>query len=312
MDFKRIDLLYRDILGPFPEKVPLNLETHEEENCGEFTRSLISWDNDASERVHGYLLVPKDRPEKCPAAMAFHGHGAWDMGKKSTAGVDTGDNPSLGPDLARRGFVMLCGDAKCWGHRQNPAGEPDGVMYERAVAMKLLAEGRCMAAQYVWDAIRQCDVLQSFDFVDGDRIGALGISMGSGHTWLSAMVEKRIRVLCGISSFYTYKALWAPPIRHCYMNHVPNVLKYGIETYDLFGLIAPRPFLMINGTTCEQDPVEPTKELYEKAKPAWESHGAGDELQLHLHEAGHGLTPESRVLAYNWMVDKLNALVPSG
>lgn len=306
MDLAKTEELYRDILGPFPERVPLNLETLAEEDCGDFTRALIAWDNDSEERVHGYLLTPKGAAEKRPAVMAFHGHGAWHLGKKSTAGVDPEpDRSYLGPDLAKRGFVVLCGDAIGWGHRQNPAGKPDGVAYERVVAMRLMAEGRCMAAQYVWDAMRQCDVLQSLGMVDEDRIGAMGISMGSGHSWLSAMVEKRIRALVGVSSFYTYKALYAPPIGHCFMNHLPRVIQYGLETYDLFKLIAPRPFLMINGTTEPQDPVEATQEVYDKAKIAWEERGAGEEFKLVFHEAGHGLTPETRELAYDWLTEKL-------
>ena len=92
------------------------------------------------------------------------------------------------------------------------------------------------------------------------------------------------------------------------MNYLPDVLKHGIETYDLFRLIAPRPFLMINGVTEPQDPVEATRELYEKSKHAWEDAGAGDEFRLHFHEAGHGLTPESREMAYDWIVAKLAAL----
>jgi dienelactone hydrolase len=306
MELEKTEELYRSILGPFPNRVPLEVETLEEEDCGTFTRYLIAWNNDTSERVHGYLLKPKTGEVKMPAMMAFHGHGAWDLGKKSTAGVDPEpENSYLGPGLAEWGFVVLCGDAIGWGHRQNPGGKPDGVAYERVVAMRLLAQGRCMASQYVWDAIRQCDVLQSLGFVDGDRIGAMGISMGSGHSWLSAMVEKRIQALVAVSSFYTYKALWAPPIAHCFMNHLPHVLEYGLETYDLFKLIAPRPFLMINGTTSEQDPVEATKEVYEKSKSAWEASGAAEDFQLIFHEAGHGLTPETREIAYDWLVEKL-------
>ena len=307
MNIERIESIYREILGPFPDRVPLDLRTIDQEDCGDFTRSLVSWQNDAEERVEGYLLKPKTTDaEKLPAVMAFHGHGAWDLGKKSTAGVEPEEGRSyLGPDLARRGFVVLCGDAICWGPRQNPAGKPAGVMYERVVAMRLLAQGRCMASQYVWDAIRQCDVLESLDCVDEHRIGAIGVSMGSGHSWLSAMVEKRIAALVGVSSFYTYKALYKPPISHCYMNHLPGVLKYGIETYDLFELIAPRPFLMINGRTEEQDPVEATRELYDRARHAWEAVGAGVDFKLHFHDEGHGFTPETRQMAYEWLERKL-------
>ena len=107
MDLEKVEELYRDILGPFPERVPLNLETLEEEDCGDFTRSLIAWDNDAEERVHGYLLRPKVE-EKRPGVLVFHGHGAWELGKKSTAGVDVeGDKPCLGPGLVQRGLVVL-------------------------------------------------------------------------------------------------------------------------------------------------------------------------------------------------------------
>jgi len=89
------------------------------------------------------------------------------------------------------------------------------------------------------------------------------------------------------------------------LNHLPNVLKYGLETYDLLKLIAPRPFLMVNGTTAEQDPVGATQELYDKAKIAWEDAGAADDFQLIFHELGHGFSPESRERAYEWMVEKL-------
>lgn len=308
VELEEIDRLYRSILGPFPERVPLNVEFLEQEECDGFTRSLIAWDNEESERVRGYLLRPTSANGKRPGMMVFHGHGPWELGKKDTAGVEVreGRVPS-GPELAKRGFVVLCGDSICWGDRQNPAGDPSGVMYERVVAMRLMAEGRCMAGQYVFDAIRQCDVLQSLDDVDGERIGATGVSMGSGHTWLSAMVEPRIRALVGVSSFYTYKALYAPPIKHCFMNHLPNVIRHGLETYDLFRLIAPRPFLMINGTTEPQDPVAATQELYDKAKPAWEAAGAGDDFKLIFHEAGHGFTPETRETAFDWLADKLGA-----
>ncbi|MCZ6634679.1 MAG: hypothetical protein O7G87_14845 [bacterium] len=36
-----------------------------------------------------------------------------------------------------------------------------------------------------------------------------------------------------------------------------------------------------------------------------EEAGVGEAFQLRFHEAGHGLTPETREMAYDWMVEKL-------
>ncbi len=299
-DLAEIERIYREMLGPFPERVPLNLETVEEVDCGEYTRLLLKWDNDASERVEGYVLKPKAPAGPMPAIVAFHSHNQWKQGKRRTAGVEDPNGDANGPELARRGFVVICGDAPGWDARKDPNAEPKDMFYERVVAMKLLAQGRCVANQYIWDAMREIDVLETLDFVDKTRIGATGVSMGSGHTWLSAMLEPRIKALVAVSSFYTYKALYEPPIIHCYMNYLPRVLVHGIETYDLFGLIAPRPFLMINGSTCEQDPLEATKELYEKAQSHWEKQDAGERFKLTIHEGGHGYTPETREEAYAW------------
>ena len=308
-DTPTTDRLYRQMLGPFPERVPLNLACVERVDAGDHTRELIAYDNDAEERVHAYVLRPKGFNGPRPAVLVFHGHGPWHLGKASTAIEGADDRPgkvAMGPLLARRGFIVLCGDAICWGHRQNPEPKPEGMLYERLVAMRLLAQGRCMANQYVFDAMRQCDVLETLPDVDPERIGATGVSMGSGHTWLSAMVERRLKALVAVSSFYTYKALYQPPIQHCYMNYLPNVLALGVETYDLFGLIAPRPFLMINGSTNEQDPVEATRELYEKARPHWRRHQAEEHFQLHVHEQGHGHTPATRELAIDFLATHLS------
>jgi len=305
MQREEVDRIYRKILGPFPERVPLNIEIVSEEDCGEFTRALLTWDNDARERVEGYLLRPAAPSGQHPAILAFHGHGNhYDTGKEETAGtpIPKGRNWCFGPDLARRGFVVLCGDALSFGKRASDVPRWEGRIYERVVAMRLLAEGRCMAAQYVWDAVRQCDVLATFDCVDPRRIGAIGLSMGSGHAWLAAAAEPRIRALVAMASFYTFDALYRPAMRHCFLNYLPHVLEYGVETYDLFGLIAPRPFLMINGLDNPQsDPPAVTRELYEKAKPAWRAEDAAEAFQLLEHPEGHVPPAEVIQRGYAWL-----------
>ena len=55
MELHELQRLYLDILGPFPDPVPLEMETLEEEDCGSFTRALIAWNNDAAEREEGHL-----------------------------------------------------------------------------------------------------------------------------------------------------------------------------------------------------------------------------------------------------------------
>src|ERR1019366_8027936 len=96
-------------LAPWPERVPLDLETTEEEACDGYRRHRIVFDVEEFMSVPAYLLVPDDRKSPGPAVLAAHGHGP---GKSRVCGVESGAPPGsdYAAELARRGYVVLAPD----------------------------------------------------------------------------------------------------------------------------------------------------------------------------------------------------------
>ncbi len=77
------------LLGPMPERVPLDLEVRESVARGSYTRHSIVFDSEATMSVPAFLLVPNDRAEPGPAVLAQHGHGP---GKSEVCGLDGDEN----------------------------------------------------------------------------------------------------------------------------------------------------------------------------------------------------------------------------
>jgi len=92
----------------------------------------------------------------------------------------------------------------------------------------------------------------------------------------------------GVCSFYSYQMLAGPQLIHCYMNYVPGVLARNLETADLFGLIAPRPFLMLTGAKDKGTPITDTRKLYRDARHWWTKHPS--RFRLSVYPCGHQFT----------------------
>ncbi len=47
------------LLGPFPEKVELEAQIIEEEDCGSFIRQKVTYKVEADDTVNAYICIPK-------------------------------------------------------------------------------------------------------------------------------------------------------------------------------------------------------------------------------------------------------------
>lgn len=259
---------------------------------GGLVREKVHYQTEPGEYIPAYLLRPAKPIGPLVGILASHGHGGrYEIGGAKVCGLSDRDNArnhDYGLRLARAGYIVLCPDTVCFGERRNPYPDrwPD-YYWERIVAMRETAAGGCMARKNVWDNMRGIDVLQSLPYVDPDRIGGVGLSMGSGLTFYTMICDERMKAGVPVCSMYTLKVLYEQPLMHCFMNYVPRMVQAGLETYDVFPLIAPRAVMMVNADSSREDPLPETTELYEKSRWAWQQAGRDEAFRLEVFEGQH-------------------------
>jgi len=208
----------------------------EEKDMGSFTRKLLRfrWQGSSSE---AYLLIPHEAKKKMPAILALPGHNTTKeevIGKiPSRFGVDYGQK------LVKAGFCVLA------------PGIPfsHDMRVEDHVALILIMTGSSltgMRVAYLRDLI---DYLSSLPFIDPERLGCVGWSMGGALTMYLAAVDTRVKVVAISGYFGTYKDIFMTR-RHTTDNYIPGILDFG-EMADVVCLVAPRPLWLEGG---EQDP----------------------------------------------------------
>ena len=103
-------------LGPKPDPVPLEVETLEQTQHDGYTREKIIFNPDAFSSIPAYVLIPDgantDNP--APAVLCAHGHG---VGKDGAVGIVEDYQKQYAVELAKRGFVTIAPDWRCFGER---------------------------------------------------------------------------------------------------------------------------------------------------------------------------------------------------
>jgi uncharacterized protein len=130
--------------------------------------------NNAGIKMAGNVFYPPgfDKARKYPAIVCIHPGGGV---KEQTAGV-------YAARLAERGFVTLAFDAS---HQGASGGMP-----------RFLDD----PMRRVGDIYSAVDYLTSLPYVDGSRIGELGICAGSGAAVKAACTDRRIKTMATISA----------------------------------------------------------------------------------------------------------------
>ncbi len=174
-----------------------------------------------------YLLVPHGAKGRMPAIIAIPGH-------HTTKREVSGERPSrFGADYGRRlvedGFCVLIPDV--------PFAED--IRREDLIALNLIMTGSHLTGLRLCYLSTLLDYLSSLPFVDANRIGCVGWSMGGGLAMYLAAVYRRIKVLAISSYLGSYRETFMR-MRQTTDNYIPGVLKFG-EMPDVACLIAPRP-----------------------------------------------------------------------
>lgn len=300
-----------NLLGEMPPRPdPAKVEVVSREEYDGYTLERFRFHNGVDAVVPGVLLLPKGRKGSAPAVVGMHGHGS----SKENVLINEKSHERIGPELARRGYVVAAIDSYFCGERkgQGPAGRLDKArpVGEEESLMKLnLLFGRTLWGMMVRDEQCLIDYLQTRPEVDKGRIGVTGMSMGCTRSWWLAAVDDRAKAVVGVACFTRYTELIAHGNlrRHGVYYFVPGVLTH-FDTEAIYALIAPRPMLMLSGDQDGGAPADGIEVLERKLGAVYRMFGKPDDFRSVIYEqTGHEYLPEMKAEMLAWFEKHLPA-----
>ena len=303
------------LLSP-PPAAPFDPVILAEQDRGAYVARKVVFNLTRDSRVLGSMLVPKGAGP-FPAVLLLHDHGArFDIGKEKVI-EPWEDRPErlksarewvdryyggrfIGDELARRGFVCLATDALNWSDRGG-----GGYEGQQALAGNLLHLGMSFAGVIAWEDLRAAEFLATRPEVDGGRVAAMGLSMGSFRAWQVAALSDHIAAGVAVCWLATAKGLMVPGNNQTRGQSAFTMTHPGLSRYldyaDVASLACPKPMLFYNGEQDALFPVFAVREAYAKLRGVWESQAAGDRLETRLWNVPHVFNREMQEAAFAWL-----------
>jgi dienelactone hydrolase len=269
----------------------------------------FTFENGVGDTVSGLTLIPSGQKEPGPAILYNHWHAEqYELGKDEIlTRVHSDLGFATGEQLVREGYVVQCIDAYGFGERQfqGPAGRREqGAAVEAALFKTFLWEGRTLWGMMVRDDILALNHLASRPEVDPGRIAALGVSMGSTRTWWLAALDDRVKAAVCVACLTRYQDLIAHGSvnAHGIYYFVPNMLKEGIDSESVVGLIAPRPLLTLTGDRDEGSPVTGVRKINAFQEHLYRCYGRPESFRGVVYpNVGHAYTREMWQETLRWL-----------
>ncbi len=267
-------------------------EVVSEEQRDGYRRQLLRVQGRDGAVIPAYWLIPDNLAAPAGVMIALHGHGAGKV-KPAAASQDYWGRPvdisgerDYAVQAVRRGYLALAPDLRGFGEMMFP--EALEVAKENTcteMAMRALMVGQSLPGMRVRDMSSLVDWLLTQPQVDPARIFATGQSGGGTLTVWAAALDERITAAlpsCGLCTFE--HSIMA--IHHCPCNYVAGTMDL-CEYYDLAGLIAPRPLLIIAGALDSIFPLAGVRIAYEKAREVYQAAGKPENIELFVGGEGH-------------------------
>ncbi|MEX0777850.1 MAG: alpha/beta hydrolase family protein [Phycisphaeraceae bacterium] len=290
-------------LGHMPVKVPLRPQVEAEWREGGLVKQRVIFDVEDGLSAVAYVFRPEGPSNvKRPGILACHGHGDYGkepvMGNRSTAELRRdieAMNFDYGLRMAQAGFAVIAIDWRGFGERDDrrkpTSNDVDaGVRVGRDLCnlhyLRATLLGMTVLGMDVHDGMCALDYLCQQEFVDGERLGAMGLSFGGTMTTWMTLCDPRIKaadIICYSDRFANFGMR---DVNICGSQVTPGLYEL-CDVPDLQGLIAPRPLLVEIGVYDDCFKVDSAMSCFAEVEKIYAAAGVRDKLELDLFEGGH-------------------------
>jgi len=278
------------LIGGLPStKTPLQARVTGRRQGEGFTVENVVFESLPGYPVTANVYVPAGATGRQPAVLVSMGH--YDLGKAGER---------VGPDLARKGFVVLAYDPMGQGERlqhydpELRASRAGGATEEHGqAAARAELIGESVARYFVWDAMRGLDYLAGREDVDPARLGAAGCSGGGTVTTYLAALDLRVKAAAVACYITSWDAIVDGPGPQEAEQSLFGFLSSGLDMGDYVALIAPRPLLILS-TADDFFPLAGARTVFEEGKRLYALGGAADHIDWSSTPGGHGISPPGR------------------
>jgi hypothetical protein len=258
-------LMKTDDLLQAEATLPLDPEVKSTTDVDGVVLQEVSIQSTPTRRITVTLAHPSEFKGTRPGVVAIHGHGG---NRLSVFDAKTDENGRIykefGMELVHHGFFVV---APSVGQHE---------VYEK---------DRTLMGERLWDCMRCVDYLQTLSYVDKDRIGCAGLSLGGEMAmWLGAM-DTRVKATVSAGFLTMMDQMEA---NHC-MCWKFDGLRELVDWPDVYALIAPRRLMCQNGLKepANDFTVPLAKVALKQLRPAYVQLGAPNNVVLDVHGGAH-------------------------
>ena len=161
---------------------------------------------------------------------------------------------------------------------------------------ELYSKGVIWAEKMLRDDIASVGLLKSLPYVDKERIGAFGFSMGAHRCWMLAAFCKDVR--CGVALSWMTSQEPGERMKASDYSMAVTPMREQMDFGDIGMFLAPKPMLFLGGTTDHLFPKEKVMKAYEKLQGHYSE--CPENLQTLFFEGGHhcGKDVQAKIVRY--------------
>lgn len=272
-----------NLLGDLPDRNrPIEVTTVDIEEREDYLLEKLVLDLNGIESVSANFVRPKTGKGPYPAIVYNHAQGGdFVLGKNELInGRSCLQDPPYAVALTSKGYAALSIDAWAFGDRR---GRTQSTIFRH-----MLWQGQVLWGMMMFDAVRAVDYLVSRPDVDPQRVGAMGISLGSTTAWWLAALDTRIRACVDICCLTDYQALIETNGLefHSIYYYVPGLLKH-FTSAEINALTAPRPHLSLAGNYDCLTPPAGLDRIDAELKQVYAEEGASERWKLLRYDIAH-------------------------